>query len=187
MKKLLLTSLIALSLLSFVDAQTAAPAYGQCGGQGWCVIDTHIHRPHRKNSNLMTSKGTVYRHVYPVTHVHTAINVRIHPSAKLLASSAQTSTAHLNLSCIVRLDYSQCLPGNAPPAPTTTVAGPAPTSAPTIPAPPTTTVSGPAATGSQIRAVQAPVYHFYLQNSGTCRSIIQFCLRLVLDAHWLAD
>lgn len=176
MMKLLLTSLTALALLSFVGAQTAAPAYGQCGGQGWCVSLTHTHHPHREDSNPITSKGTVHRHVYPVTHVHTAINVRIHPQRQILAPSAQTSNSHLSLSRIVRLDYSQCLPGNAPPAPTTTVAGPAPTSAPTVPAPPTTTVSGPAATGSQIRAVQAPVYHFYLQNSGTYRSVAQLHL-----------
>ncbi|KAF9531628.1 hypothetical protein CPB83DRAFT_78924 [Crepidotus variabilis] len=31
---------------------------------------------------------------------------------------------------------------------------------------PTTTGSGAAVTGSQIRTVQAPVYHFYLQNNG---------------------
>ncbi|KAF8973277.1 hypothetical protein BDZ97DRAFT_1912830 [Flammula alnicola] len=31
---------------------------------------------------------------------------------------------------------------------------------------PTTTITGPTPTGSQIRTVQSPVYHFYLQNSG---------------------
>jgi len=84
--KLLLTSLTALALLSFVGAQTAAPAYGQCGGQGWCVSLTHIHHPHREDSNPITSKGTVHRHVYPVTHVHTAINVRIHPQRQIFST-----------------------------------------------------------------------------------------------------
>ncbi|KAJ3570368.1 hypothetical protein NP233_g4451 [Leucocoprinus birnbaumii] len=64
--------------------------------------------------------------------------------------------------------YSQCLPGtagssSASSAPTT---GPTttPTSSSTSSA--TTTSSGAAATGSQIRAVTNPVFHFYLQNNG---------------------
>ncbi|PPQ98603.1 hypothetical protein CVT24_003936 [Panaeolus cyanescens] len=65
--------------------------------------------------------------------------------------------------------YSQCLPGSAPPGSTSST--PAPTSTTTTrgttttPAT-TTTASGPAGTGYQIRAVQAPVYHFYLQSNG---------------------
>ncbi|CAL1707580.1 unnamed protein product [Somion occarium] len=74
--------------------------------------------------------------------------------------------------------YSQCVPGAAPPATTVTSATPpppssTPTSSPTTPTPPTTTttpptttVTGPAPTGSQIRAVQDPVFHLYLQNKG---------------------
>ncbi|KAF9049740.1 hypothetical protein BJ165DRAFT_1525075 [Panaeolus papilionaceus] len=66
--------------------------------------------------------------------------------------------------------YSQCIPGSGSPGTTT----PAPTltrtttttrPGTTSPAP-TTTASGPAGTGYQIRAVQAPVYHFYLQSNG---------------------
>ncbi|KAF8161088.1 hypothetical protein B0H34DRAFT_365708 [Crassisporium funariophilum] len=64
--------------------------------------------------------------------------------------------------------YSQCLPGTATvttkPVTTTPV-----TTTPgggTTFVPPTTTISGPTPIGSQIRAVQAPVFHFYLQNSG---------------------
>ncbi|KAF4620324.1 hypothetical protein D9613_000684 [Agrocybe pediades] len=68
-------------------------------------------------------------------------------------------------------DYSQCLPGSAQPAPTTTsVPQPITTTTSvtggttTVPTSPTTTSSGATPTGSQIRSVQAPVYHFYLQN-----------------------
>ncbi|KAI0675337.1 hypothetical protein C8Q78DRAFT_965493 [Trametes maxima] len=66
--------------------------------------------------------------------------------------------------------YSQCIPGSASEsssAPLTTIApsstAPHPTTAPQ--APPTTTASGATPTGSQIRADQPPVYHFYLQSS----------------------
>jgi len=61
--------------------------------------------------------------------------------------------------------YSQCLPGASGSSsgsgqttvkPTTTVPSTTPSS----------TISGPTPTGSQIRADQDPVYHFYLQNSG---------------------
>ncbi|PPQ67282.1 hypothetical protein CVT25_005866 [Psilocybe cyanescens] len=71
--------------------------------------------------------------------------------------------------------YSQCLPGAATVTipqststitsistttkSTTTIGGGTTTTA-------TTTATGAAPTGSQIRSVQAPVYHFYLQNSG---------------------
>ncbi|KIJ67933.1 carbohydrate-binding module family 1 protein [Hydnomerulius pinastri MD-312] len=47
--------------------------------------------------------------------------------------------------------YSQCIPGTV--SPTTTVSGG-----------PTSTSTGPTPTGSQIRADQDPVYHYYLQN-----------------------
>ncbi|KAF9460689.1 hypothetical protein BDZ94DRAFT_1222542 [Collybia nuda] len=57
--------------------------------------------------------------------------------------------------------YSQCLPGVGP---TTVPSTTKPTT--TIPNPTTSTSSGPIPTGSQIRTVQDPVYHFYLQNSG---------------------
>ncbi|KAF8070143.1 hypothetical protein FPV67DRAFT_1606850 [Lyophyllum atratum] len=60
--------------------------------------------------------------------------------------------------------YSQCLPGTATtPKPTTT---PIPTTTTKPGTTSTTTTTGPAATGSQIRTVQDPVYHFYLQNNG---------------------
>ncbi|RDB16949.1 Endo-1,4-beta-xylanase C [Hypsizygus marmoreus] len=59
--------------------------------------------------------------------------------------------------------YSQCIPGTAPPTTTqnSSTGGP-----PGSTVSPTTTSSSPAATGSQIRTVQNPVFHFYLQNSG---------------------
>ncbi|KAJ3514148.1 hypothetical protein NMY22_g14837 [Coprinellus aureogranulatus] len=56
--------------------------------------------------------------------------------------------------------YSQCIPGAAAPVPTTT------SSTPTAPNPPTQTQPGAAPTGSQIRTVTNPVYHFYLQDKG---------------------
>ncbi|KAI0092946.1 hypothetical protein BDY19DRAFT_982853 [Irpex rosettiformis] len=67
--------------------------------------------------------------------------------------------------CTVLNDYySQCVPGSASPSgPTTSVSSPASPSSPSS-LPPTTTSSGPAPTGSQIRAVNDPVFHFYLQN-----------------------
>ncbi|KAF8684552.1 hypothetical protein RHS04_01249 [Rhizoctonia solani] len=61
--------------------------------------------------------------------------------------------------------YYQCQPGavqTTPASPTSTTWG----STGTISSTGTTTSSAPAATGTQIRAVQDPVYHFYLQNSG---------------------
>lgn len=62
--------------------------------------------------------------------------------------------------------YSQCLPGAGPTtAPTTAPTTTKPTT--TVPGPTTTTTGGATPTGSQIRTVQDPVYHFYLQNSGT--------------------
>ncbi|KAF5385913.1 hypothetical protein D9615_002549 [Tricholomella constricta] len=62
-----------------------------------------------------------------------------------------------------RTDYSQCLPGTATTTPGTTTT---PTTTTTPGGTSTTTTTGPSATGSQIRTVQDPVYHFYLQNSG---------------------
>ncbi|KAK7687074.1 hypothetical protein QCA50_009574 [Cerrena zonata] len=63
--------------------------------------------------------------------------------------------------------YSQCIPGAAsPPALPTTAAPTSQPSSPTTPLPPTTTSTGATPTGSQIRAVENPVYHFYLQNKG---------------------
>ncbi|KAI0630393.1 hypothetical protein C8Q77DRAFT_1280451 [Trametes polyzona] len=75
--------------------------------------------------------------------------------------------------CTVQNEYySQCVPGAASEpastAPITTIP-PTPTApSPTATAPqgPTTTASGATPTGSQIRADQPPVYHFYLQNDG---------------------
>ncbi|TFK75440.1 hypothetical protein BDN72DRAFT_885876 [Pluteus cervinus] len=63
--------------------------------------------------------------------------------------------------------YSQCLPGSStppspPPTTTTTRTG----GGGTPPPPTSTTSSGPAPTGSQIRTVVDPVYHYYLQNNG---------------------
>ncbi|KAI0699250.1 hypothetical protein BC835DRAFT_1503416 [Cytidiella melzeri] len=56
--------------------------------------------------------------------------------------------------------YSQCIPGAASSVPTTSSGV---TSSGTPTPPPTTTSSGPTPTGSQIRAVNDPVFHFYLQ------------------------
>ncbi|KAI0780028.1 hypothetical protein C8Q74DRAFT_734696 [Fomes fomentarius] len=61
--------------------------------------------------------------------------------------------------------YSQCVPGAETSAPGTSVP-PTTTTAVTVPQGPTTTATGAAPTGSQIRAVEGPVYHFYLQNQG---------------------
>ncbi|KDR75900.1 hypothetical protein GALMADRAFT_248678 [Galerina marginata CBS 339.88] len=76
--------------------------------------------------------------------------------------------------------YSQCLPGTATTtSPTTTKPSSTSTSTTTKPTTTststttksttttaTTTSTGATPTGSQIRTVQAPVFHFYLQNSG---------------------
>ncbi|CEL56069.1 hypothetical protein RSOLAG1IB_07522 [Rhizoctonia solani AG-1 IB] len=56
-------------------------------------------------------------------------------------------------------DYYQCQPGAAQTPPTISTST---TQAST----PTATSSAPSASGTQIRAVQDPVYHLYLQNSG---------------------
>lgn len=70
-------------------------------------------------------------------------------------------------------DYSQCVPGAASSPPVTTST---PTATPTSPgqsstsSTPTSTSTGATPTGSQIRADQDPVYHFYLQNDCKLRS-----------------
>lgn len=76
----------------------------------------------------------------------------------------------------INLDYSQCLPGTATvttttsttKTTTTTTVGTTTTttSSTTTTGTATTTTTGATPTGSQIRTVQDPVYHFYLQNSG---------------------
>lgn len=64
-------------------------------------------------------------------------------------------------------DYSQCVPGTStsislpPPSPPATT-----TSAPPSTSAPTSTSTGPTPTGSQIRADDDPVFHFYLQSNG---------------------
>ncbi|KAJ8468915.1 hypothetical protein ONZ45_g17069 [Pleurotus djamor] len=77
---------------------------------------------------------------------------------------SEATTCVSGYTCTVNNDYySQCIPGTAEPSPS-----PSPTSSTaggTSP-PPSSTVSGPAPTGSQIRTVENPVYHFYLQNNG---------------------
>jgi hypothetical protein len=83
------------------------------------------------------------------------------------------------------IDYSQCIPGAATTSvvssspPPSTTSDPNPTVLPTSP---TTTSSGPAPTGSQIRAVNDPVYHFYLQDYGM-RSRINTCCSFLLLIH----
>ncbi|KAI8992991.1 hypothetical protein BD414DRAFT_292422 [Trametes punicea] len=73
--------------------------------------------------------------------------------------------------CTVLNDYySQCIPGSASESstvPITTIT-PTPIAPPTstVPQAPTTTSSAATPTGSQIRADQDPVYHFYLQSDG---------------------
>ncbi|KAG8721041.1 hypothetical protein FRC08_016161 [Ceratobasidium sp. 394] len=68
--------------------------------------------------------------------------------------------------------YYQCQPGTASPTTATTKATSATTGATTKPAGTTTkpagttTSSAASATGTQIRSVQDPIYHLYLQNSG---------------------
>lgn len=74
------------------------------------------------------------------------------------------------------LDYSQCIPGTA----TTDV--PPPSTAPptsTVAPPTTSTASGPAPTGSQIRAVNDPVFHFYLQDNGKSTLLVVFHALLI--------
>ncbi|KXN90602.1 putative 1,4-beta-D-glucan cellobiohydrolase C [Leucoagaricus sp. SymC.cos] len=89
-------------------AHAQAPAWGQCGGQGW----------------------------------------------------SGTTTCIAGYTCTVSNPYySQCLPG-AGNSGTTTPGSPSTTTS----SPPTTTSSSPAASGSQIRAVTDPVFHYYLQN-----------------------
>ncbi len=79
-------------------------------------------------------------------------------------------------------DYSQCIPGAASSttiatAPGSTITPPTSTVPTTVPQGPTTTSTGATPTGSQIRAVEGPVYHFYLQNKGTSPALPQ-CLLL---------
>ncbi|TFK86887.1 carbohydrate-binding module family 1 protein [Polyporus arcularius HHB13444] len=67
--------------------------------------------------------------------------------------------------------YSQCIPGAASSttiatAPGSTITPPTSTVPTTVPQGPTTTSTGATPTGSQIRAVEGPVYHFYLQTNG---------------------
>ncbi|TFK44699.1 hypothetical protein BDQ12DRAFT_30929 [Crucibulum laeve] len=66
--------------------------------------------------------------------------------------------------------YSQCLPGASPSSSsqggTTTTTRTTTTPIGTTTTTPTSTSTGATPTGSQIRTVQSPVYHFYLQNSG---------------------
>ncbi|OBZ68220.1 Endo-1,4-beta-xylanase D [Grifola frondosa] len=80
-----------------------------------------------------------------------------------------STTCVSGYSCEVLNDYySQCVPGAASSAPITTVT-PTPTSTPSSPGTsntPTSTATGATPTGSQIRADQDPVYHFYLQSNG---------------------
>ncbi|KAH9931121.1 uncharacterized protein BXZ73DRAFT_90199 [Epithele typhae] len=63
--------------------------------------------------------------------------------------------------------YSQCVPGAATGSTSTAAPTSTTTSAGTAPQTPTSTSTGATPTGSQIRAVEGPVYHFYLQNQGT--------------------
>ncbi|KAI0823675.1 hypothetical protein BC628DRAFT_1449258 [Trametes gibbosa] len=83
---------------------------------------------------------------------------------------AGSTTCATGAVCTVQNEYySQCIPGVASePASTVpiTTIPPTPTTPTTVTAPqgPTTTASGATPTGSQIRADQPPVYHFYLQN-----------------------
>ena len=83
-------------------------------------------------------------------------------------------------------DYSQCIPGAASSttvatAPGSTTTPPTSTVPTTVPQGPSTTTTGATPTGSQIRAVEAPVYHFHLQNKGTSPMIPQ-CLLLLSPA-----
>ncbi|KAF6760345.1 hypothetical protein DFP72DRAFT_988554 [Ephemerocybe angulata] len=98
-------------LIGSVAAQSQAPAYGQCGGQGWSGPTTCV--------------------------------------------SGYSCTA-------TNQWYSQCTPGGTtPPVSTTTT-----TTTTTTSTAPTTTLPVAAPTGSQIRTVTSPVYHFYLQDRG---------------------
>ncbi|GJE92236.1 carbohydrate-binding module family 1 protein [Phanerochaete sordida] len=81
--------------------------------------------------------------------------------------AGSTTCASGSTCTILNPYYSQCIPGTA----TVSSASSVPTSASSaVPPPPppsgpsTTTSAAPAPTGSQIRAVNDPVFHFYLQN-----------------------
>ncbi|KAF8893335.1 hypothetical protein BD779DRAFT_1436211 [Infundibulicybe gibba] len=81
--------------------------------------------------------------------------------------SGPTTCTAGNSCTVLNAYYSQCLPASSSP----TITDPFPTSPPpttstTKSGTSTSTTSGPAATGSQIRTVQDPVFHFYLQSSG---------------------
>lgn len=82
------------------------------------------------------------------------------PTATLVRHTLYASYQKTNYYIV---DYSQCLPGTGSPGSTTTSS-----------LPPSTTSSGPTPTGSQIRTVQDPVYHFYLQNNGKYQSQFSF-------------
>ena len=68
-------------------------------------------------------------------------------------------------------DYSQCIPGSGVASTVPSTGNPTPTTTVSDPVPPSTTSSGAALTGSQIRAVEAPVCHFYLQNDGATSAL----------------
>ncbi|PIL36209.1 hypothetical protein GSI_01870 [Ganoderma sinense ZZ0214-1] len=80
--------------------------------------------------------------------------------------------------------YSQCIPGSGVTSPVPSNS-PTPTTTVTDPVPPSTTSTGATPTGSQIRAVEAPVYHFYLQNNGAT-SALRDSLSLVGAGPWAA-
>ncbi|EAU91773.2 hypothetical protein CC1G_04541 [Coprinopsis cinerea okayama7 len=109
---LLIAPIFLCLTIPLVSAQSEAPAWGQCGGQGW--------------------------------------------SGPTQCVSGYTCN-------LVNEWYSQCVPGSAPPVTNPPVVVPPTT---TVVQPPSTTIIGPPPSGSQIRTVTNPVYHFYLQNNG---------------------
>lgn len=147
--------LLALSA-KLVSAQSGA--WGQCGGKGW-YVQLSGYSSCKFSEGRDRSLGLVRQLAFQDMCVLPPMNVRSWPSNALEVPLANTTKG-----------YSQCIPGTAPPVTTQPVTTQPPVStlppSSTVVQPPSSTVVGPAPTGSQIRGVTSPVYHFYLQNNG---------------------
>ncbi|KAG8763723.1 hypothetical protein FRC12_008432 [Ceratobasidium sp. 428] len=81
---------------------------------------------------------------------------------KLIVPQTKDGRDYMRQWINLRQDYYQCQPGAANPTTTTSRSTAGVTTKPAG----TTTTLAAAATGTQIRSVQDPIYHLYLQNSG---------------------
>jgi hypothetical protein len=154
------------ALLSCLILRVVAqsPVWGQCGGIGWCVLVTST----CFSRILKASEGVVLLYVPQGAF---ALN-----STTVWAFYHQIHSQTIFIS-IFGSDHSQCLPvsTSSTSAPTTT----SKTTSSGSSLPPTTTSSGPTPTGSQIRSVNDPVYHFYLQSHSACFNICLIYIMLM--------